>query len=433
MSRKTKNYSFLAWSICGLGALFYSYEYLLRIAPSVMQNSLEHHYQFSSGGFGLLSSFYYYAYVPMQIPVGLLMDRYGPRRLLTFACFLCALGAYMFAATNIFYVGALGRFLVGLGSSFAFVGVLKLATLWLPEDKLAFVAGLAAALGTIGAMIGDNVLGSLVQQWGWKQTSDMTAAFGFCLVLVLWFFIRDRNQSSEDQRRKQTNQLANSLQELLLITKNKQIWINGFYGCLVYLPTTVLAELWGIPYLVHAHNMSQHTADFANSMIFLGFTIGAPIMGTISDKLHRRKLPMAAGALGAFMAITAVMYIPNLSDNAVFGLLFLLGAFYSAQAIVFAVGRELAPYHAAGTAMAFTNMIVMLGGMFIQPLVGLLLDWRVKMQHAGINIKQQSIDSLSQLYQGADYQFALIVLPIGIFAALLLTFFLKETYATANE
>ena len=179
--------------------------------------------------------------------------------------------------------------------------------------------------------------------------------------------------------------------------------------------------------------MSQHTADFANSMIFLGFTIGAPIMGTISDKLHRRKLPMAAGALGAFMAITAVMYIPNLSDNAVFGLLFLLGAFYSAQAIVFAVGRELAPYHAAGTAMAFTNMIVMLGGMFIQPLVGLLLDWRVKMQHAGINIKQQSIDSLSQLYQGADYQFALIVLPIGIFAALLLTFFLKETYATANE
>lgn len=432
LSQKTKQYSLLAWLTCGLGAIFYSYEYLLRIAPSVMESSLEAHYQVASGGFGLLSAFYYYAYVPMQIPVGLLMDRYGPRRLLTLACFICALGAYLFSATNVFYIGALGRFMVGFGSAFAFVGVLKLATLWLPEDKLAFVAGLAAALGTIGAMIGDNVLGHLVMKLGWKETSEITAAFGFVLVILIWFFIRDRSQHSRQQH-SQPNRLNQSIQELILISKNKQIWINGFYGCLVYLPTTVLAELWGIPYLVHAHSLSQETADFANSMIFLGFTIGAPIMGTLSDRLHRRKLPMALGALGALLMVMAVMYIPNLSETQIFVFLFFLGVFYSSQAIVFAVGRELAPYHAAGTAMAFTNMIVMLGGMFIQPLVGVLLDWQVKQRIPEVITKLQPKETLATLYTGHDYQFALTVVPIGILIALILTFVLKETYAATEE
>jgi len=426
--KKIKKHSLLAWSICGLGALFYSYEYLLRIMPSLMEATLEEHFKISSAGFGLLSSFYYYAYVPMQIPVGLLMDRYGPRRLLTLACFLCALGAYLFAATNIFFVAAIGRFLVGLGSSFAFVGVLKLATLWLPEDKLAMVAGLAAALGTIGAIFGDNVLGQVVENLDWKITSDLTAAFGFFLVIILWFFIKDRGNTSSKNNRRGPGKLHQSIKELVLISKNKQIWLNGFYGCLVYLPTTVLAELWGIPYLMHAHRMPQATADFANSMIFFGFTIGAPLMGTISDKIHRRKLPMAVGALGALCMMLSVMYIPNLSEQMVYLLLFLLGIFYGSQAIVFAVGRELAPYHAAGTAMAFTNMIVMLGGMFLQPLVGVLLDWHVKLRLPNV-----VGENLTNLYTGKDYQFALMLLPIGILLALVLSFTLKETFAVSEE
>ena len=431
--KKTKQYSVLAWSICGLGALFYSYEYLLRIAPSVMEASLQSHFHISSGGFGLLSSFYYYAYVPMQIPVGLLMDRYGPRHLLTLACFLCAFGAFIFSSTHIFYIAAIGRFLVGLGSSFAFVGVLKLATLWLPEDKLAFVAGLAAALGTIGAMIGDNVLGKLVETIGWKLTSDITALVGFVLVVLLWFFIRDRGHANREDTRRGPSRLQKSLQELVLICKNKQMWIIGLYGCLVYLPTTVLAELWGIPYLMHAHNMSQGVADFANSMIFLGFTFGAPIMGTISDRIHRRRLPMAIGALGALCMILSVMYIPGLSHQVIYALLFCLGIFYGAQAIVFAAGRELAPYHAAGTAMAFTNMVVMLGGMFLQPLVGVLLDWHVKMRLPEAVAKLSVKEDLAKLYSGQDYQFALMLLPIGILLALVLTFIIKETYAVAEE
>ena len=152
--------------------------------------------------------------------------------------------------------------------------------------------------------------------------------------------------------------------DLSKIVRNKQIWINGMFGCLVYLPTTVFAELWGIPYLKIAHGLTQQSADFANSLLFLGFTIGAPLMGLLSDKIKRRKPPMILGAIGAAIIMCFVIYDLNLTETTINICMFLLGMLYSAQCIVFAVGRELSPKEAAGTAMAMTNMLVMLGAMF---------------------------------------------------------------------
>ncbi|MCC5791169.1 MAG: MFS transporter [Legionellaceae bacterium] len=418
----------MAWLMCGLGAVFYSYEYFLRISPSVMESALREHFDLTATGFGLLSSFYYYAYVPMQIPVGIMMDRYGPRKLLTFACVSCVVGTLIFSMTPYFWVAAFGRFLVGFGSAFAFVGVLKLATLWLPEDKLAMVSGLAAALGTVGAMIGDNILGELVTRVGWQDTVKMTAIAGVILSVILWLGIRDRKSGAEHGT---IDNFRQSMIDLRIIASNRQIWINGMYGCLVYLPTTVFAELWGIPYLTHAQNLSQKSADFANSMIFLGFTLGAPLMGFISDKLRRRKLPMMVGAGGAALLMIIILYVPGLDETRLRALMFLLGMFYSSQAIVFAVGRELSPKEAAGTAMAMTNMIVMLGATILQPLIGRLLDWSVALRNPDLHLNGLTPDKLHNYYTLVDYQRALIVIPFGIIIALILTFFLKETHAKA--
>jgi len=310
--KNNKRYFLIAWLICALGAVFYSYEYFLRISPSVMEHALREHFDLSATGFGLLSAFYYYAYVPMQLPVGILMDRFGPRRLLTVACIICVVGTFMFADTTVYSVAASGRFLVGLGSAFAFVGVLKLATLWLPEDKLAMVAGIATALGTVGAMVGDNLLGYMVEWTGWQQTVNLSAVFGIGLIFLLWFGIRDHKRHQKHSGT--IHSFQKNMIDLGIIIGNKQIWINGLYGCLVYLPTTVFAELWGIPYLRHAHGLTQSGANLCNSVLFLGFTIGAPLMGYISDKLHRRKLPMQVGALGAALLMMLLLYVPNLNS-----------------------------------------------------------------------------------------------------------------------
>ncbi|MDX1838755.1 MFS transporter [Legionella taurinensis] len=426
-----KKYMVMAWLICGLGALYYSYEYLLRISPSVMEPALREHFNLSATGFGLLSAFYYYAYVPLQIPVGVLLDRYGPRLLLTLACMVCVIGTFIFCGTQLFWVAAVGRFLVGFGSAFAFVGVLKLATIWLPEDKLAMVSGMASALGTIGAMLGDNLLGYMVIKLGWRETVNYTAIFGIGLIFVLWYGIRDRHRN---QRQSGTvENFRQSMTDLGIIARNKQIWINGMYGCLVYLPATVFAELWGIPYLKNAHGLSLEAADLANSLLFLGFTIGAPLFGLLSDKLKRRKLPMVIGAVGAAIVMMMVLYMPGLTEVGIDSLMFVLGLLYSAQCIVFAVGRELSPNEAAGTAIAMTNMIVMLGAMFLQPLVGRLLDFSLSVHTHAAGLDALSTDKLAQLYTASDYQFALSIIPLGIVLAAILTFFLDETHADANH
>ena len=427
--KNDKKYQLVAWLICSLGAVYYAYEYFLRISPSVMEAALRSHFNLSATGFGFLSAFYYYAYVPMQLPVGVLMDRFGPRRLLTVACLICVVGTFLFASTPLFWVAATGRFMVGLGSAFAFVGVLKLATIWLPEDKLAMVAGMATALGTIGAMIGDNLLGGMVARIGWQQTVNFSAIFGIGLIFVLWFGIRD--QKRHIRQSGTINSFKKNMVDLGIIVRNKQIWINGLYGCLVYLPTTVFAELWGIPYLRHAHGLTESGADAANSLLFLGFTIGAPLMGYISDKIKRRKLPMFIGASGAAVVMIVILYMPGLNQTTINILMCLLGLLYSAQAIVFAVGRELSPKEAAGTAIAMTNMIVMIGAMVLQPVVGRLLDWSMLARTSAQAIPIQ-VDKMQQLYTAHDYQFALTIIPVGILIAAALTFFLRETYAHAD-
>lgn len=425
----SKKLSFTAWLVCGIGALYYAYEYLLRIAPSAMEWSLREHFGLTATGFGLLSSIYYYAYVPMQLPVGILMDRFGPRRLLTFACMVCVIGTFLFSGTQSFGVALTGRLLIGVGSAFAYVGVLKLATIWLPENKLAMVAGITAALGTVGAMIGDNVISSAVSIHGWQHTIMWTAVFGIALTFVIWFGIHDHKRDLESGGTIDSFKL--NLVDLFIILRNRQIWLNGMFGCLVYLPTTVFAELWGIPYFVHAHGLSEADAGFANSLLFCGFMIGAPLMGFISDKLRRRKPPMLVGATGAAILMCIVLYTPNLNLSTLNILMFTLGLFYSAQAIVFAVGRELSPNEAAGTAIAVTNMLVMIGAMFLQPLVGKLLDYSVMLRNKEIHIIAG--EHMKHLYTAIDYQLAISIIPIGIIIAAILTFFIKETYAEASK
>jgi len=428
-----KKYFFMAWFVCGLGASFYAYEYFLRTLPSVMEGPLRGHFALSATGFGFLSAFYYYAYVPMQLPVGILMDRFGPRRLLTMACLICVLGSLVFSTTHLFEYAATGRFLVGLGSAFGFVGVLKLATIWLPEDKMALAAGLASALGTISAMVGDNLLGGMVEHIGWQMTINWAAYIGIGLAAVLWIGIRDKKDHKPVSEKVES--FRKNMTDLFVILRNGQIWVNGMYGCLVYLPTTVFAELWGIPYLTHGCGLSHANAEFCNSMLFLGFTIGAPLNGYISDKIKLRRLPMFTGAIGAALVMSIIIYVPGLHVLQLNVLMFLLGLLYSSQAIVFAVGRELSPEDAAGTAIAATNMMVMLGAMFLQPLVGKLLDlsqyWHLK-QSTAVVLEKVGPNLQELVHSAVDYKLALSVVPVGILIAAILTFFLRETYARAD-
>lgn len=412
--------SVLPWLMCGLASVFYCYEYLLRVSPSVMTSDLMLTYHINAAALGNLIAFYYYIYTPMQLPVGMLMDVYGPRRLLTLAGLSCAVGTYLFASTDIFAIAAFGRFLVGFGSAFAFVGVLKLATLWLPPQRFALISGITTTLGMVGGMLGDIILTVLINKQGWRLSSYWAACFGMVLTLLMFLLLRD-GRSQAGQERHETPTLRGILKGSVRIVRNPQIWINGLIGCLLYLPTSVFAELWGIPFLSQALHFSPSAAANAISLIFLGWATGGPIAGLISDVLKQRRLPMTIGAVMAAILFSIVLYVPHVPVYAVCIIFYLFGFFSSTQVIIFAVGREISSSKASGTAIALTNMFVMIGGVIFQPVVGILLEWR----------GGQFVEGL-HMYSADAYQYALAVLPFGLVLTVFLTFFLKETHCRVS-
>lgn len=405
------------WIICALGAIYYCYEFFLRISPSVMTPELMRTYNLTGAEVGNLSAFYYLAYTPMQLVVGLLMDRYGPRRLLTVACLLCAIGTFMFASGHGLLIAQLGRFLVGFGSAFAFVGALKLATIWLPPNRFALISGVITTLGMVGAMVGDILLRAMVDGIGWEMTTTISAVSGVVIAAVLWMIVRDVNEHHYLAHLHKMD-FKSLLSGLWGALKNPQIWLSGLVGCLLYLSSSAFAELWGIPYLEQAHGFSKSDAATANSMVFLGWAIGAPFWGWFSDYIGRRCLSIILSSAAAVITVCLLLYVPGFSFTATSFLLFAVGFFTSAEIIVFALCHEVSSIKIAGTAIALTNMIIMIGGNVFQPLVGKLLD----LQWSGTMVNGARVYSLQ------DYKVALCVLPICFFLAIIVTFFIRETY-----
>lgn len=413
------NPTFIAYLMCALGALFYCYEYILRVAPSVMSNELMHAYHLTAGSFGNLTAYYYYAYTPMQIVVGVMMDRFGTRFLLSFACLMCTIGTYLFACSDSIVIASIGRFLVGFGSSFAFVGGLKLVSLWLPAERFASASGVMVALGSLGAMAGDVLLTSLVSTTGWRATNMMTAACGVVLTIVLFILLRNGSEQSAKNNTSTNVNFSDIFKGLWEAFKTPQFWKAGFVGCLLYMPTSAFAELWAIPYLKEARGLSDHDAASVVSLIFLGWVIGGPVFGFLSDRFKNRLVPMFIGSTLGLIVFAYMLYAPHHSLNMLRALFILLGFGVSSKIVIFAVARESTSSVIGGTVIACTNMMVMVSGVIFQPLIGVLLDmnWTGALLENGV-----------RLYSASNFMFALSVLPVGTVVALITICFMKETH-----
>lgn len=419
ITKTIKNNHLLGSIICSLAAIFYCYEFLLRIEPSVMVPELMKAFNVDATHIGLLSAFYYFVYAPMQIGVGVLSDVYGPRRVLTAAVFSCAIGSLIFGNAHGFALAAVGRLMVGFGSAFAFVGILKLASSWLPHRFFALFVGMTTALGMAGAIVGDVSLTAFVKSVGWKETISYGTIFGFALVPIFWLVVRDAPAAVLTERKDIPSSVRyrETFLGFLRLIKNSQVWLGGAIGCILYLSLSLFAELWAIPFLKNVYGLSAHSAASACSMVFLGWLIGGPLAGLISDHTKSRKWPLLIGCILGGIIVTIIIYYTQLSGFWLYSLLFLFGLCSSAQVLCFAVSRDHCPKQIVATAMAFTNFIVMISGIIFQPLFGRLLD----------RVWTGQIEQGIRVYAAADYQHAMIILPIAYLIGLVLILWLRDS------
>jgi MFS family permease len=409
--------SILPWIVWGLGCIFYFYENLIQVSPGVMSNELMRDFAVTSQTLGVLSGVYFYSYAGMQLPGGLMIDYFGPKRLLITATTVCALGTIAFGMTSSFYMACLARLMIGFGSAFAVVGTMKLATNWFGTERFAFLTGLMVTIGMLGSIGGEAPLALLVDNVGWRECMMILGCVGIILAVLIFLTISDKPRISVHKFPVQHEE-EHVLKNLATLIKNKQIWLVAFYGGLMYLSTPVFCGLWGVPYLMLKMSITKAQAANAISQVFIGWVIASPLWGIFSNYVGRRKLPMYISSVGCLLSAIVFIYLP-ISQHWILQVALLTFGFFSAAFLpAFSVISELCNRRYVATGLSFMNMMNMIGIALIQPLIGSILDraWEGTTQNG---VRVYSIDA---------YQTGLSILPAAIFIALMILPFIRETY-----
>lgn len=404
-----------AWIIWGLSAAFYFSDYLARVAPGVMHRSLQHDFGINEAGFGILTASFYIPYIMMQLPVGLAVDRVSIRKLLTIMALITALGCCVFGLAGSLMTASVGRMMIGFSAAFAFISTLRLATAWFPPAMLGLLAGLTQALGMLGASAGEAPVSILVAAVEWRHTMLIIAFLFIALAILLFRFIRDDPSGSAAYEVKPESQVG-ILKSLTVILSCRQTWINALYAGFLFAPTAVIGESFGPAYLQYGRGLSAHAAAFATGLIFIGWGIGGPLSGWLSDKIGRRKPIMIASAWIGLVLSTVIVFCPHISQSMAYGLLFLFGFTNTGVAIAYAVSTEIQPRNVVGSSIAFTNMASIFIGASLQPIVGCLVGMVAGAR--SYNVEQLLL---------SDFQAGLRIIPLCSLIALILAYTLKET------
>lgn len=425
MSQGTKgnSHGWTGWLAWGLVSLFYLYEFLIRVSPSVMEPELQKSFHLSAAGLGAALGAYFYIYAPLQLVVGGLLDEFGVKRILVPAILFCVAGCFleMFGGSPALLVVA--RLLQGSGSAFAFVGAMYAAAVWFPPERMALVSGLTTALGMLGAILGNAAVAQFTSIFGWQASLRYAAFFGVFVALAIFFFLPIPKHKEQEKRERTGSPWERILGHLWKVLRNPQTWLIGFIASCLYLPLSVFGGLWGVPYIQANTGISVVEASQVISVLYIGWLVGGPFAGWLSDRIGRRKAMLLGSTALTLLSTIFLVILPPPHVAGMIALLLVIGLASSVQVVGFAAGLEANPAKAAATSIAVVNMIVMLIGGLLQPLVGVMLD----------HFAASPAEAAAGTFSGGDFRIAMILLPALSLIAMVACFFMRETYGGESE
>ena len=388
---------FFPWFVWGVAVSFLAFQFILRLLPGLIMPQIMVKFHVNALDYGLLSSMYYFGYAGAQIPVAFLLDRFGPKKVISGCVFLCSICTLVLAHTVSWPVMLMGRFLIGVGSAAGFLGTAKVVSQWFSADRYARMLGFTFTFGLMGAVYGGKPVATWIASSSWESVMNSLAGIGVLVALGSFVFLKNTGPFV-------TNQTLPTRADFKALFTNKNIILLGICNLLMVGTLEGLADVWGVPYLVKAHGIEKENAAFFTSLIFVGMLCGGPILAFLAEK-SKRFFDLAAlcGALSALLVLVLLFAYRTHSPLALFILMFAIGILCCYQVLILTIGAQFAPKSMLGIATAFLNCVNMVGGSFFHGTIGLVLNFSVA----------PILENGLRAYSADQYRTALLVIPIA--------------------
>jgi MFS family permease len=397
--------------LLGLGVAIGAYllSFFHRVAPAAISGDLQSAFAIGGAQLGTLAATYFYVYTVMQIPTGVLSDTLGPRRILFWGGLVAGVGAIVFGLAPSFELAFVGRTLVGLGVSVAFIAMLKLISLGFDERRFASITGLCMLIGNLGSILAGAPLAWATQVAGWRPVFVVVGVLSLLMAFAARAWVLDTPAGKVDRTAWLTG--------LLTVMKNRATWPGFFANAGLAGAFFAFAGLWAVPYLTQMHGLSRSEASSHVSIYFIGFAIGSMLWGNVSDRIGRRKPVMlavsGAHALGWGLWLSGMMQAGWMT----YALCSAMGLATAGLTLSWAAAKEVNPPLLSGMATSVVNVGVFFGPAILQPAVGWLMErsWDGRVE-AGVRI-----------YSATDWHNGLLLMTASAVAGWIAVLFVRET------
>jgi len=385
------------WAMWFFAALFFAYQFIIRVFPGLCAPEIMHKFQIDATEFGFLSSMYYYGYAGMQIPMALLLDRFGPRLVISLCCFICSCSIFLFYFAENWYFVLFARFLIGVSSSAGFLGTFKVISLWFPFPTYARMFALTNTVGLLGAVYGGKPVSQFIILYGWESVLLMSGVAGIVLMGFIFLVIKPYPPISYQENPALLKNFKSLFSMPLLL-------FIGLGSLLMVGPLEGFADVWGVSYLMEVYSFKKEDASFITSSIFTGMMVGGPFLAYCSEKFKApSQITAYCGMLMAALFAFVLLSHGHLSYIVLSAMMFMVGILCCYQVLVFSMGASAVLLEMRNVTIAFLNCINMLGGVFFHTIIGSLMD----------NFWSGGVAEGQRVYDAVAYTYALWVIPIA--------------------
>lgn len=406
----------------GIVIAAYVLSFFQRFAPAGIAPDLVTAFNTTASSLGVLAATYFYVYTVMQVPTGILVDTLGPRRILLLGGFVGGAGSLLFGMAPNLEMALAGRTLIGLGVSVTFIAMLKIIAVWFDERRFATLVGVSMLIGNSGSVLAGAPLTWLAQTTGWRGVFVGLAALSVVLGIACWVLVRDRRESGATlapatAARPHFDRTV-VIAGLLAVLRNRDTWpvvcVNfGICGSFF-----AFAGLWATPFLTQVHAMTRAVAANHVSLYFAGFALGCVFIGTLSDRLGKRKPALIVSShlfVVMWLILLSGVRLPVVASYALFAAMGLVTASFT---LTWACAKELNPPLLSGMSTSVTNMGGFLAAALLQPLVGWVIDqhWQGALTASG-----------ARLYAPDDFRAGLLLLTATASFGALASWRIRET------